>query len=423
MRMSAAVIAITICLSAHGAVNYLPDRDLLWVTDYPAELPCTPGLLARVDAAFGWGKVQYDEASDTCTIGCSLWVGRNDGSDTWFQVGSPECPAETLIVRGDLRVHPTYLSTDNGEDWRRGNLSSNRLTVGVKDDPSVRARLLIDNSDRAGYVLIVGGPSGYSSESNGGELCVYHSTIAPLGEVRIGEKAAGSNSMPMGGQKLIELIDATVSDVAGLAFGRNMAAATFEGVRFERCGGAVHGTYMQTMTGCTFADCGSAIVGSSRFDIVLRDCTFVGNERNWTLLYKPLIAIDCDIDSLDKGSYSAERGTFFIAKRHVVVQVVDAQGKPVKGAEVRASTPQAPPATEHDLGQAVTDAAGRTPGRDATGALVLSEVLLRAPAEEGGDPRQIDYSYTIEVRAGDRSGRLDDFTPRESWQEVTIEVQ
>ena len=50
-------------------------------------------------------------------------------------------------------------------------------------------------------------------------------------------------------------------------------------------------------------------------------------------------------------------------------------------------------------------------GYELTGdaARVVSEVLLRAPAEEGGDPRRTDYSYAIEVQAGDRFGRLDDF--------------
>lgn len=423
MRLSAVVIAMIVCLSAHGAVDYLPDRDLLWVTDYPADLPCTPRMLARTDAAFGWGKVEYDEATDRCTVVCSLWIGRNDGSETYFQVGGADRPNETLIVRGDVRVHSTFLVGDNGDDWRRGHELTNRLTVGVKGDPSVRAKLLIDNSERAGYVLMIGSDSGYSSKANGGELCVYHGLIAPFGDVRIGEKASGSNSMLMGGQKLLELVDTTVSDVAGVAFGRNMSSATFDGVRFERCAVAVQGTYMQTMTGCVFADCGTAVVGSSRFDLVLRDCAFTGNARNWNLLYKPIIAIDCEVDAWDRGSYSVERETYFISKRHVVVHVADAEGKPVGTAEVRASTPVTPPDAQFDLLQAVTNAAGRTPDRDATGALVLSELLICAPAEEGGAPRRTDYRYTIAARSGDRVGRIEGFTPRESPQEITVTVR
>ncbi|MCD6361269.1 MAG: hypothetical protein J7M38_10445, partial [Armatimonadetes bacterium] len=194
----------------------------------------------------------------------------------------------------------------------------------------------------------------------------------------------------------------------------------FEGVRFERCGVAVHGTYMQAMTGCTFTDCGTAFIGSSRFDVVMRDCTFSGNEHNWSLPYKSLIAIDCDIDDFGRGSYSVERKTFFISKRHVIVRVVDAEGRPVKGAEVRASTLETPPAAEYDLLQAVTGTDGRTPGRGVKGALLLSELLITAPEAEGAEPRRTDYSYIIEARAGDRTVRIEGFTPRESWQEMVL---
>lgn len=420
-RIAAAVlICSALAVGVEAAVYYLPERDLLWVTDYPADLPCTPRLLARVDRTFGWGKVEYDEATDTCTVGCSLWIGKNDGSETYLQVGSAQRPRETLTVRGDVRVHSAYLAGENSEDRSKARGIVNRLTIGVRGDPSVRARLLIDNRDRVGHTLIVGGFSGYGSENNGGQLCVYNSAIAPCGDALIGERDAAYRSMEMGGSDLLELVNATVNDVGGLAFGRHMARGTFEGVRFERCGVAVHGTYMQVMKGCTFSDCGTALIGSSRYDLVLRDCTFAGNEHNWMLHYKPLVAIDCDIDSWDKGGYSVERDTFFIAKRHVVVRVVDADGNPVKDAAVRASTAGEPPAAEFDLRHAVTDADGRTPGRDTKGALVLSEILIGAPEQEGGEPPQTTYGYNIEATAGDHTGRVEGFTPRDSWEEITI---
>lgn len=424
MKLSTAAIAAALCLvllpGAGAAVNYLPSRDLLWVTDYPADFPCTPHLLARVDDAFGWDKVEYDEATHTCTVTCNLWIGRNDGSQTWFQVGSAQCPTETLVVRGNVRVHSTWLTGENARTFRARRGIVNRLTLGVREDATIRASLLIDNSDRLGYALTVGGPSGYGAKNNGGELCVYHGVIAPYGGAAIGEKARGSQPMLMGGQRRIELVAATVRDVSREAFGRHMAAGMFEGVRFERCGTALHGTYQEIVRGCTFSDCGTALVGSSRFDLVLQDCTFTGNRRNWTLLYKPLIVIDCTVDAWDRGAYSAERDTFVVSKRHVIVRVLDIDGRPVKSAAVRAVTAMAPPAATFDLNHAVTGADGRTPGRDTTGALLLSQLLIR-PGGQGSAPAlQTTYSYTIEARAGNRAGRVDGMTPLTSWEQITI---
>ncbi len=426
MTMRAIGVAMVICLilatAAGAAVDYLPERDLLWVTDYPADFPCTPRLLDRVDDRFGWGKVEYDEATDTCTVACNLWIGANDGSDTCLQVGGAARPEETLIVRGDLRVHSAWLIDENTGTHRDARGIVNRLTLGARDDAKVHARLLIDNEERAGHTLTVGGYSGYGSENSGGQLLAYDSTIGPLGDVPVGATDGGSRPGYMGGQERIELIGTTVRGFAGRAFGRHLSEGLFMRTRFEDCGVAVHGTYQQTISGCTFADCGTAVIGSSRYELVLRDCTFTGNERNWALLYQPLIAIDCEIDSYEKGLYSAEKDTFFVSRRHVVVQVMDGEGRPVKGAEVSASTTADILAPRFELQQATTDAEGRSPGPEDDGGLLLSELVIRAPEAEGGEPVRSAYAWTIEARAGDRSGRVEGFTPRESHQTVEITI-
>jgi hypothetical protein len=94
----------------------------------------------------------------------------------------------------------------------------------------------------------------------------------------------------------------------------------------------------------------------------------------------------------------------------------------VKGARVSASTTADIVAPRFELQQAVTDAEGRTPGPEDDGALVLSELIIRAPEAEGGEPVRSDYAWAIEARAGDRSGRVEGFAPRESDQTIEITI-
>ena len=416
---------VCLCASvAQAAVEYLPDKNVLWVKDYPAEWPCTPQLLARIDRTFGWGKVAYDESTDTCTVTCSLWIGRNDGSDTYFQVGSNAHPKQTLIVNGDVRVHPTWLVGENPDmahHQKRALGRVNRLTLGVKGQPGINAQLLIDNRQRAGHTLIVGGFSGYTTKNYGGQLCVYNSTIAAFGDALIGE-AKRTQPVHCGGKDLLELVNATVRGVRGRAFGQNLTSGLFEGCQFDNCGIAVQGNYQKALRGCTFTHCGTAIIPGSRNPLALHNCEFADNKANWSVPYQRLVAIDCTVDSYGKGSYSAERGTFFISKRHVVVRVIDPAGKPAKRAAVRAVAPVEPAAGEFDSWHAVTGADGRTPSPGSKGALLLSEVLVRAPKEKGGQPTRVTYRYTITARAGKRTAQLDGFAPSPDQTETTLQL-
>jgi len=263
MRVQRVLIMALLCLAvstAEAGIHYLPERDVLWVMDFPQARPCTPELLAFVDGARGWNRVAYDEAAQTCTVSCDLYIGRNDGSSTWFQVGSAERPTETLIVRGDLRVYSTWLAEENTESMYLGRQRTNRLTLGIPDDPSITASLLIDNEERAGHTIVIGGFSGYGSENQGGDLCAYHATIGPAGEVPVGQNERGANQMTFGGAGTVEVIDCVVRGIAGRAFGAQFTAGRFERTRFENCGVALHGNYQEIVRGCIFTGCGTGII-------------------------------------------------------------------------------------------------------------------------------------------------------------------
>lgn len=417
-------LALTAVLGA--AVDYIPEQDVLCVTDYPADFPCTPHLLARIDQAFGWGKVRYDERTRTCTVLCALRIGQNDGSETYFQVGSEACPDETLIVRGNVHVYSTWLTGQNrplGTHQVRALGRANRLTLGVRGKPEVRAALRLDNRAGAGHTITIGGTSGYGSENCGGQLCVFNSTIAPFGERLIGDAKQRDQPVFAGGSDLLEFHHAGVRGVRS-QFGRHLTRGVFEHTRFENCGTAFAGNYQTELRGCTFVGCGLALQAANRRDLTIYDCTFEGNAVNWSVQYRRLVAIDCTVDTYAKGRYSnpaaSKPAPFFVAKRHLVVRVLDRDGTPVAGCSIKAACAPEVAAEQFDRCHAATGPDGRTPGRDAQGALLLSEVMIRAGDGPEAAPVQTQYVYTIEAAKDGRTARLEQFVPRSSWAEVPL---
>lgn len=410
---------------ARAIVEYCAATETIWVSDYPADFPCTPRLLARIDKALGWGRVCLDETSGVVTVAANLIIGRNDGGSAYFQIGDLAHTNETLIVQGSLRVYPNWLPGENRELhpgrptelWmlRQAGMV-NRLTLGMRDEPKVRAALLLAKHPRGPARLTIGGSFGITSKNAGGQLLVYNSTIASAGDDPI-------ESAHMGGLDRLEMINATVRNVRG-EWGRYLCDGLFQNCRFEKCGVAINGSYQDKVNAVSFIDCGTAVAVIR--DGILYDCAFSGNRRNWVLNHKGrLVAVDCEIDAYDKGVYSGASSAFFVSKRHIIVRVVDRDGKPLKDAVVQVQLLGAEMvgAPEFDGLQAVTGADGRTPGRDAKGALLLSERLLRAGADKNAAPEQTEYVYAIHAKVDGREAQLEDFTPHRSWEEVVLVVK
>ncbi len=403
---------------AWPAVEYCPATDTIRVADYPADFPCTPRMLARIDRTFGWGRVHADADGKTIIVAANLVIGWNDGSSTFFQIGDAACPDEILVVQGEVRVYPNWLAGENPDpvagqpfqSWmlRRTGLV-NRLQLGAADNPAIHGALLLEKHARGPCRLVIGGFHGVSSKNAGGQLLVYNSLISSRGDDPI-------EAAYMGGIDRLELIGATVRGFQGV-FGRMLGSGKYLNSRFEKCGAAVTGTYQTEVRGCALQDCGTAV--SVTRDGVLYDCRFSGNRLNWALNHKGrLVAVDCDVDDWGRGTYSTNPSAYFISKRHVIVKAADRAGRPLPGAVVKLIPPAAMPAGEFDKYQAITGAAGRTPGPGETGALILTDLHLAAGRD--GRPERTDYRCTIRVSHGHRTAELKDIAPRASWDEFEL---
>ena len=133
-------VGVILYAAAALAGVYLdPELNALVVRDYPPEAPCDLQRLTAYDRAFGWGRVNYDSASNICVISGNLIIGANDGTETVLQIGSAERPDEALIMNGNLYVHPYFIQGENGKVYWETPKRMNAVVLGDRADKSIHA--------------------------------------------------------------------------------------------------------------------------------------------------------------------------------------------------------------------------------------------------------------------------------------------
>lgn len=433
MRLALPILAaVVVASTAPAAIYYDASRQAIRIVDFPADSPCTLARLLAMDRLYGWNKVACDPATDTTTVTGDLWIGSNDGTETYLQVGSPEHPRETLVMQGNLVLHPYWIAGDNREDdyWKAPK-RANRVTVGVAGRPEINAALKFRDEARAGYTLYLGRfpvPPAPPRSMSGGQLCVHNSLItSALADKPFGLKVEHYGMNLTGDMVVLE--HATLSRVRGAAtYGMDSAHGRVSDTTFDHVGTAIiNGKH--DLTRCTFTNCGVAIRDYGCLDAVLTDCIFRDNDQNWTLMYsdKGLVCIDCtwtpprqpDTYQCWKNPQGKTQYPSFTSLRHVIIEVVDEAGKPVPGAVVRIR----PEAGAPELSQnttPTTDQQGRTPGRGMEGAVLLAEVVKQAN-DQPNQPRTTEFSYSLETTAkGLAPAKLTGFRPTQSWQVVKV---
>ena len=430
---------------ARGAIEYDAALDAYRVSDYPKEYPCTPELLAEMDGLLGLGKVARDRETGACTVTCNLLIGSNDGTDTYFQVGSLKHPRETLVMRGDLYVCPYYITGESRHSqWWHARQRINRLTIGDEGNPAIRAALKFDAPASGERFWLVTGerpqPAGKCTVGRGGQLVVWNGLVTAVKQTR-GHEIAG---LRLRGDGFV-FVNSVLSWVKGM-----MTYGAYTGWRktirvvnsmFAHGGVAVVGG-KQELTNCRIVECGTAVLDYGSINVVLKGCTFEGNQHNWNLRFPSkaspaLICIDCDTGPPRAGNLMQQQETAsirssrakgvplrspqLISKRHIVVQVIDAEGKPAPNAEVTVQPEQS--GTDIDEGRRYhTDSAGRTANSDCPEAILLPEqrqVVIDAATPSNAT----EFTYTISATAHGRTAEVKGIRPDRSWKVVTIQLR
>ena len=420
--LAAIVSAFWLPPAARAAVFFDAERNVIQVTDYPAEFPCTMERLWFVDRVHGWGKVRYDEAAATYTVTAELWIGAADGTETYFQLGTKKCPRETVVLKEDLKICPWFVNAENPKTkWWEQPVKVNRLTLGDRDDKSLTASLKIDNAKR----LAVG-----ESTAVGGELCVYNSTISALRPTRDPKVSHAAAKHSFFGKTTLN--NARVSWLAGQLSGLQYPHAVIEDSVFENCGAAVCNG-VNRLFRCTIRDCGFAVLDQGCTDAELVDCVIQGNETNWSLKYSRwgLVLIDCTYDKPAKGNFygcwtspvtKKRQYPAFKSRRHVIVEVVDRSGSPIPNATVEVACEQGD-LEAVDNRKTLTDRSGRTDAKGGSRPVLLTEIVEKATGVENR-PEVTMYSYQFKVGApGYQPALQAHFKPVESWQVVRLVLE
>lgn len=350
-----AVCLLAYVATSQSAIQYDAAANRIWVTDYPAAMPCTPERLAAAGRIFGWNFIHYDPAQAAWRLEADLCIGADDGSDTFFQLGSSNAPLATLILNGNLFVCPSGTNTFTGQP------GVNRLTLGASDNPNVSAVLKIASTQGNEHSIYIGvnplTPQIYKGRpiarpAYSGQLHMFNSTITALiqdAEHAMGNAAYGNNHVFLTGSS-IRLHNSEISWCKGtLAHG----LAGYVDLRIENTvfahGRTALSRYKETasrnnlITGCTFRDCGIALESPNHL-VVMTGCRFENNRHNWkTDNCKELILIDChvalsgepDIFGITDFAVKNKWRPKVVLKRHVPVTVKDESGKPVAGAAVK----------------------------------------------------------------------------------------
>lgn len=423
----------------NAAIYYDPALDTVRVTEFPESWPCTPERLLAMDKRFGWNKVAHDPATATYTLNCNLIIGSHDGSETYFQIGSKEHPAETLVMNGNLYIAPYFLNAENvGKNWYEAPAKVNRLTLGCEKDPQVKAAIKFGGEPKGKkYGLTTGATireKGKDPSGAGGQLMLYHSKITALNprpdcriaSVRItGDAFICDNS---------EISWVEYGAVMGGGPGPTMRKHRIEDSIFANNGIALLGGG-QAMRRCVFRDCDIAIVDQGALAMELTECVFENNRQNWQLRLPnkrqpKLVCVDgtfgagktADEYALATEPKAGELTPAFISKRHVVIRVTTAEGQAVTNAVVKIKAEQEGPCLQEDGNEFKTGPNGQTLGRDdekLQDAVLLTEIIKTVTAVTN-QPSVCEFSYTISARAGDKAAQVSGVKPDESWKTIPI---
>ena len=433
----AAGILLLACLGAFQAqagILWLAERRILMVTDFPEAAPCTPERLWAVDRAHGWGIVTRDSSNDAYTVDADLWIGNNDGTETYFNLGSRNHPREVLQVRGNVVVYPDWVAGVNeGEQWWYAKRRCvNRLTVGASNEPGIAATLSLDSATTNAHGIYVGMvPAAVGRpaiQGEGGQLHVFHGTLTALAP----DAAHALSGCTLLGNSLI-LHQATLSWIGGhMSYGlgpRWLHPCSVEETVFEHGGVATYGGKL-AMNGCILRDVQTAVQDCGDLEAVFTDCVFSNNACNWQLSYsgQGLTCIDCawtpprhadEYRAWDNPQTKKRQYPAFISRRHVIVSVADGSGKPISNAVVDAGAEQpGTDLTEH--ARVGTDAAGKTPGPGQANAILLTEVIKQA-TDALDQPAVREFSYQIKVTAsGFQPAVKTNLMPTLRWQTIPV---
>lgn len=399
---------------SRSAIVYQPVGNTILVIDFSAKKPATLAGIRAADAAGKWGVVQYDAAGDVTTLAAHLQIGNAEGTNSFLQIGAVARPAEALIMKGNLAVKSP--KTMGYALWQ----GQNGLILGDPDKPEVKPVLK--------FACSKAGEFGLTTEPGSVFKCYSAVITSVTADRKLGWK--GALACFPGGEMIVR--DTLFSNFTEL-YPTGTAQGDVQGCRYEYGSAALPngGGYYRN---CVFRNLDTALSDGGCLDCTVVNCRFENNLRNWHLAHTAwgIRAVDCFIGAPSNQTVTCQRWQYpgterwhyprFLAQRHIVVAVKNAEGQPVAGARIAVANEQ------NDLsavahGQALTGVDGKTPAVNSGQALFLTDYVIRA-SDDPAKPVEQYYTYTISVNAeGYAPAKITGVDPDQSWVEKEIIVK
>lgn len=416
-KLIVCLACLLISLPLPASVVFDSGTRTLIVADFTESAPARLESLLRADRANGWNLVRKDAGAQTYAVNANLQVGRNDGSETWMQIGCPLLTNETLILNGTLILAPSYLVLVVGVKNRYAPARVNRLTLGNRTNSAIRAALKISGEDHTVFCGKLPDGRGGWQKGYGGELHIYHGVLA---------SASGRREIPRPyWSGLVTLYRARVAGFKAAAlFGAARHRTSIHGSIFEN-NASVFGSPDQAAEGCCFRENAAVITGIQGNTILLHGCRFERNACNWQLTSGGNIELtDCQVSpGAQPDVYAAQPGRISRAvfRRQVVVRVENDAGEPVARARVRA-VPREPGADLVANNYAVTGADGCTPDIGDPRALIFTRSITAGDAH--GAPVTTCFHYDIIAELNGRAiSRLENYAPPAGCDKIAIRLK
>lgn len=424
---------------ASAAITYDAELNRVRIIDFPSEQPCTMANLLSMDKAGGWGKVTHDATTNTYTVALDIWIGDRGGTETYFQIGGSD-QAVTVIMKGNVVVHPFFVRGVDEGAYYRAAPKVNRLTLGAPDGADVALKFDCETKNQYSlYVGVLPAADGKPIDDRGygGEFFAYNALITAATQDKAHTWGDPERGMVHLRGNRTTLHNTTLSWAGNaLTYGLNhhppLFVADVRKCVFEHArSGLINGSHL--VRDSVFRNLDIAVQDYGGIDATLIGCTFENNQANFKLRFtkKGIACIDCDIapplakDLLLTGttaSITEPRYPTLTIQRRIVVQVKDKNGNPVQGASVRVTNEQDDHTKALNAAQ-TTDAAGRTADIGSAEPMVLTDTVKQV-TDTPYQPAVHEYSYIIEARAeGKGRARIDGYRPVKNGEIVTLTLE
>ncbi len=420
------LISLSFVCILSAEIRYDKKENAVIVAGYPEEAPATLQDILNADQKNGWGKIRFEQKTQTYFLNCNLWIGAPKYANSYFQIGTERNLHETLVIKGSIWVIAPKESPERSD----GRFSfMNSLTLGSAENHNIKGTIKFDCSYNGEHALCIGTRllKARSKPEIRGRLCVYNSKITALtqdmkhrwsGRYKKHSYGCYASELHIENSEISYFTDKIFYGIYTGNWPVTMPARTRNLFNMQprklftmknsvfANGGRVIEKTAQYIENCTFRNINIPVTGNN-LALKAINCSFEGNNRNWSFGgYNSLGAlfIDCNIKNSAKPDIIKNNkfhSPVCRIMKTLVLKVEDHGGNPVKNAIVTVSCPKYPDAVHR--GAMTTNEQGLTGEDRVSNSILITTELYKISKTNNKVQKFNDFEYHINVVFQDKT--------------------